>query len=57
MHLEGELRAAGLPAVALEVDGPQHHAANPPHQPLGATLVRDRLLRARGWQVSIYVHA
>lgn len=47
VHLEAELQAAGLPAVAIEVDGPQHYASNCA-APLGRTLVRDRLLQARG---------
>ncbi len=50
VHLEAELQAAGLAAVAIEVDGPQHYASNCA-APLGRTLVRDRLLQARGWQV------
>eukprot|EP00666_Eupelagonemidae_sp_cell4sb_P013749 gene13749-biopygen23710 len=37
-------------AVAIEVDGPSHYAAGS-EVPLGATLLRRRLLEARGWRV------
>ena len=50
MHLEPQLRAARLPAVAIEVDGPHHFSSNG-GAPLGRTLLRDRLLAARGWRV------
>jgi hypothetical protein len=40
-----------LTQVAVEVDGPLHFSANLPYMPLGHTLLRNRLLRARGVQL------
>jgi hypothetical protein len=43
--------AAQPGGLALEVDGPSHHAANGgPLRPLGPTLSRDWLLRRLGWR-------
>lgn len=40
-------------ATVVQVDGPHHFASNT-GTPLGRTLVRDRLLAARGWQVRLW---
>ncbi|KAG1669327.1 hypothetical protein FOA52_014889 [Chlamydomonas sp. UWO 241] len=37
--------------LAVEVDGPQHFLSSPPDRLDGATLLRNRLLEARGWRV------
>lgn len=37
--------------LAVEVDGPQHFASNPPHSPLASTHLRNSLLEKHGWQV------
>jgi len=36
--------------IALEIDGPHHFTRNS-YLPLGDTIVRDEMLRARGWYV------
>jgi len=38
--------------VAVEVDGPLHFSANVPYTPLGHTLLRNRLMRARGVELA-----
>jgi hypothetical protein len=38
--------------VALLVDGPWHFRALPPYETLGRTVLRNRLLAARGYSVS-----
>lgn len=48
--LETDLLAAGLPRVAIEVDGPTHWASNC-NAALGRTQTRNRLLVARKWRV------
>jgi hypothetical protein len=37
--------------LAVEVDGPSHFLSNQPGRLDGATLLRNRMLEARGWQV------
>lgn len=37
--------------IAVEVDGPTHYCRNRPHRPVGATLLKRRLLRQQGWAV------
>ncbi|KAG1677580.1 hypothetical protein FOA52_014478 [Chlamydomonas sp. UWO 241] len=37
--------------LAVEVDGPQHFLSSPSGRLNGATLLRNRLLEARGWRV------
>ncbi len=41
------IEVPGQPPMALEVDGPSHFAALAPHQNLGHTVLRNRLLEAR----------
>jgi hypothetical protein len=41
-----------LTQVAVEVDGPLHFSANVPYTPLGHTLLRNRLMRARGVELA-----
>ncbi|KAI3434905.1 hypothetical protein D9Q98_002959 [Chlorella vulgaris] len=42
---EGDVR------LAVEVDGPQHFASNPPHVQLASTHLRNTLLGMHGWEV------
>jgi hypothetical protein len=37
--------------LAVEVDGPSHFLSNSPGRIDGATLLRNRMLEARGWRV------
>ncbi len=37
--------------LAMEVDGPTHFFSNKPAMATGETLLRTRLLEARGWRV------
>ena len=37
--------------IAVEVDGPMHFTANPPHLPLARTRNRRKLLESRGFTV------
>ena len=41
------LEAPGGRLVAVEADGPQHFTRTAPHQPLGQTILRQRLVQAR----------
>lgn len=46
-------RKAPEPPLALLVDGPWHYQALPPYKPLGRSELRNRLLAARGYGVSV----
>ena len=41
------IEAPGGARIAVEVDGPHHYTALPPHRNLGHTALRNRLLEAR----------
>lgn len=42
-----------LPQVAIQLDGPGQFFSNPPHLPLGDTLLEWRLLLSTGFKVTL----
>lgn len=46
------LQSASGANVAISVDASTHFSVNAPYRPLGKTLLRWRMLTARGWKVS-----
>ena len=43
----------GAPLAVVEVDGPWHYSLLDPSAETGSTMVRNKLLRAWGWQVVV----
>ena len=41
--------------VAIEVDGPSHFFANKPSEYMGADLLREKVLKVKGWKVRFFV--
>lgn len=48
---ELELPPTAVRRIAIEADGPQHFSANCPQHPLGRTVIKERQLKALGWEV------